>query len=146
MTRREFLTESAAFLVTLKAGLPSLKNLFNLMVENARGPLVLDGLRFVPSVGDSYEIYYNSGLIMETNDLAGKMLMLADGTRTTQEIADICGRASAIAENQYAEFYNCVALFFVEAGEAGLLRNKVVFELTEERVEEDAEEGQENAS
>ena len=126
MTRREFLLGSAGLLLALKAGLSG--RLSDMLVPEAKtavGPLVIEGLRFVPDAGDTCRVYFNNDFVLESNDLGGQALSLADGFHTLADITDHFAKKLTLDHEEKQSFFGQLALFFVEVGKAGYLQNQV---------------------
>jgi hypothetical protein len=130
LTRRQFIIGGAGLILALKAGLPNLQRVLSPEAKTAVGPMVLDELKFV-TAGDNCEIWHEGELLLETNELGGRMLAMADGTRTLLDISGSFADKLGLNEQDRAAFHNETALFFVEAGTAGFLQNLVLYRLDE---------------
>ncbi len=117
LTRREFLKGAAGFALVCGAGfgVSGLAKLFRPAPENAVGPLLADGLELLP-LSDGAEVSYQGVTCFTVNDAGARLLRLANGRNTLEEIVARTGMESQAG---------AVADFYITLGKAGYLRNRV---------------------
>lgn len=117
MTRREFLKGTAGFLVVCGAGfgVNRLKKALAPSVENAVGPK-LDSDLDILQLGGETEAYLDGQLVFRANAVGGKLLRLADGSRTLEQIIEAAGCQQTAGD---------CANFFITLGKAGYLENRI---------------------
>ena len=97
------------------------------LLESAKGPAMLAGIRLVEHEGSSELSGYFEGVeLFSVNPIGAALIGLADGSRTIDELAaqaaDLMGRPVEAVD---------VASFFVTLGQAGYLQNTVLVNLYE---------------
>ena len=117
MTRREFLKGTAGFLVVCGAGfgVNRLKKALAPAAENAVGPK-LDSDLDILQLGGETEAYLDGQLVFRANAAGGKLLRLADGSRTLEQIIETAGCKETAGD---------CANFFITLGRAGYLENRI---------------------
>jgi len=117
MTRRDFLKGTAGLILLCGTGfgLKKLEKVLSPSVENAIGPK-LDADLDILRLGDEAEAYLDGKLVFRANATGAKLLRLADGSRTMEDII----YAAGCGENAG----DCVS-FFVTLGQAGYLENRI---------------------
>ena len=117
MTRRDFLKGTAGFVLLLGAGFPlvKLRSLWAATPETAVGPLLADGLDLLPAAS-GFEVIYQGKTCFIVNDAGAKLLRLANGRYTLEDII----RRTGMEEQSEA-----VADFYIALSKAGYLQNRV---------------------
>ena len=117
MTRREFLKGTAGLILLCGTGfgLKKLDKVLSSSVEDAVGPK-LDADLNILQLGSEAEAYLNGKLVFRANDVGAKLLRLADGSRTLEQIIDAAECRGTAGD--------CVS-FFVTLGKAGYLENRI---------------------
>lgn len=127
MTRREFLKGAAGFAVVLGGGWKALSALGDHLTPTpatAVGPLPIEGLAIVDTLAGA-DVTLNGELVFTVNESGRKLLALADGARTLDQV---------IVEAGCADVADSAAMFFVTLGQAGYMQNRVEVLLYENRV------------
>jgi hypothetical protein len=101
---------------------------------SAPGPILKDGLAIRPRFTFDSEtvlaypagadVFQSGELVFTVNEIGRKLLNMADGTVTLDEMAESLELTATISE---------VGMFFVKLGQAGFLKNRVEIELYENK-------------
>lgn len=127
MTRRDFLKGAVGLVLAVGAGFGSVEVLTRLLTptaETAVGPLMIEGLSFLPTLSGA-DVLYREQTAFTVNSTGATLLRLADGTRSLDDIIHDADCESCAAD---------AALFFVTLGQAGYLQNRVEVTLYENRL------------
>lgn len=117
MTRREFLKGTAGLVLVCGTGfgVNRLKKSLAPSVENAVGPKLNSNLNIL-QLGNEADVYLDTQLVFRANAAGGKLLRLADGSRTLEQIIEAAGCQQTAGD---------CANFFITLGKAGYLENRI---------------------